>query len=580
MIQFAVLKKLWQYTSPYKGLITLALLSAIISTVLSLWMPVLIGQSIDNITDADHVNFAAIGPLLLLLAATILGMGVFQWAVRVCSNLLALQATRSIRIDVFDRLNRTTLRMIDGTPHGDIMETVVTDIEQISEGLLQGVSQLLIGSMTIVGTLVFMLSIHPRMALLVIVLTPISLIVSGLIGKWSHKQFKRQSEIRGALGGYIQEMMQGQRLIQAFGYQKRAQSRFEQMNAELYDCGVKAQFYAALANPATRFVNGLIYAAVAILGALKVITGGLSVGTLSSFLLYANQYNKPFHEITSILNQLQAAFASAQRVFCLLDLPFEEDNPMAHPLSPSACTGEVSLHQVDFSYHPSTPMIQHLNLRAEPGQRIAIVGTTGSGKTTLINLLMRFYDVDNGQIRVSNQPIRTVMRDSLRRCFGMVLQETWLFSGTIRDNIAYGRPDATDAEIYAAAKQAHAHSFIQKLELGYDTILSHSGEGLSQGQKQLLCIARVMLSRPKIFILDEATSSIDTRTELKISQAFAQMTAGHTSFIVAHRLSTIQTADLIVVMHQGEIVEQGTHPQLLAKHSFYHKLYNSQFDPS
>lgn len=572
----SVLKNLLAFVRPYRGYLIVSLFSAVISIALTLLGPVLVGDAIDFIVDQHHVDFPSIARILMILCVSI-GVGaIFQWILTLCTNKVAYCTVRDIRIQAFEKINVAPLRYIDGNAHGDLINRLVNDIDFIADGLLQGLTQLFTGVVTIVGTLLFMLSVNPWITIVVVLVTPLSLFVASFIAKRSHKMFQEQSKTQGELGGYIEEMLGNQKVVKTFSHEAEAQKEFEGINGRLYQCGQKAQFYSSLSNPSTRFVNGVVYAAVGIIGAIAAIRGSLSVGQLSCFLTYANQYTKPFNEVTGVITQLQMAFASAQRVFKVLDEPSEQ------PDAPDAITfqhvkGKVDIQDVSFSYDTSRKLIEHFHLHVQPGQRIAIVGPTGCGKTTLINLLMRFYDVNRGKILVDDVPISQVTRDSLRHQYGMVLQETWLYSATVRENIAYGRPDATLEEVIAAAKAAHAHSFIKRLPKGYDTVISEDGGNISQGQKQLLCIARVMLYDPPMLILDEATSSIDTRTEIRIQKAFTKMMEGRTSFIVAHRLSTIKEADCIVVMNNGNIVEQGTHQELLEKKGFYANLYNSQF---
>ena len=571
-----VIKRLLGFLKPYGGYLIAALVSAVLNVTLTLLAPVLIGDGVDRIIGKGQVDFKGLAPILLWLGFAILFAALFQWIMTLCTNIVTHRTVRDLRIAVFHKLNRVPLKTIDSNSHGDLISRVVNDIDQVSDGLLQGFSQLFTGVITIVGTLVFMLSINWVIALVVVLVTPLSLFVASFIAKRSYNMFREQSTVRGELGGYVEEMVGNQKIVKTFRYEERAQQHFEQVNARLYDCGVKAQFYSSLTNPCTRFVNGVVYAAVGIIGAVSAISGRLTVGQLSCFLSYANQYTKPFNEISGVVTELQSAFASAKRVFDVLD---EEDEPAEAPNAVQVrdCQGFVQLSDVAFSYRKGVPLIQGLNLTAKPGQKIAIVGPTGCGKTTIINLLMRFYDIQQGRIEVDGTDIRQMTRQSLRSLYGMVLQDTWLFSGTVRDNIAYGKPDATDDEVVAAAKAAHAHSFIKRLEKGYDTLVAEDGGNLSQGQKQLLSIARVMLIDPPMLILDEATSSIDTRTEIRIQKAFNKMMEGRTSFIVAHRLSTIREADVILVMKDGSIIEQGRHEELLSKNGFYANLYNSQF---
>ena len=571
-----ILKRVLGFSRPYIGYLVLALISAVLSVGMTLYAPILIGRGIDQIIGPGNVDFKAILADIAWLAGTVAVGALFQWLLAQCTNILAYRTVRDLRVSVFDKLERVPLKYIDSNAHGDLISRVVNDIDQVSDGLLQGFTQLFTGVVTILGTLGFMLSVSPWIALVVVVLTPLSLFVSAFIAKRSYQKFREQSETRGELSGYAEELVGGQRIVKAFGYEQRAQETFEEINARLYDCGVKAQFYSSLTNPCTRFVNAMVYAAVGVCGAIAALRGGLTIGQLSAFLQYANQYTKPFNEISGVVTELQTAIACAGRVFEVLDSPDETPDP-ADAVVMAESKGQVNLHDVSFSYHPGKRFIEALNLYANPGQRIAIVGPTGCGKTTIINLLMRFYDVDAGEILVDDVDIRHITRASLRGQFGMVLQDTWLFAGTVRENIAYGRPDATQEQVAAAAKAAHAHSFIKRLAQGYDTVLAEDGGNLSQGQRQLLSIARVMLTDPPMLILDEATSSIDTRTEIYVQRAFTRMMEGRTCFIVAHRLSTIREADCILVMRDGKIIEQGTHESLLRKEGYYAQLYNSQF---
>lgn len=579
-MRMALLKRILRYSKPYAGFLIAAVLSALISVSLTLYVPIIIGDAITTIVTTGQVDFAAMLPLLIRLGIVAAVAALFQWLMNYCTNRLTYHTIKDIRDDMFEKLQTAPLRYIDSTAHGDLISRMVNDIDQISDGLLQGFTQLFTGVVTILGTILFMLSINIPIAIVVVLVTPLSLFVASFIARRSFHMFREQAAIKGELGGYVEEMIGGVSVVKAFGYNERAQAHFEEVNGRLYDCGVKAQFYSSLTNPCTRFVNGVVYAAVGITGALAIIHwGALSIGGLVAFLQYANQYTKPFNEISGVITELQTALASAKRVFTVLDEPSEEpDAPDAQTLT--SCGGNVSLQHVFFSYTPEQKLIEDLNLSAKSGQRIAIVGPTGCGKTTIINLLMRFYDVDAGSIQVDGAEIRDLTRDSLRSQYGMVLQDTWLFAGTIRENIAYGKEDATDEEIIRAAKLAHAHGFIKRLPEGYDTRISEDGGNISAGQKQLLCIARIMLLQPPMLILDEATSSIDTRTELKIQQAFQTMMEGRTSFIVAHRLSTIKEADCILVMNAGKIIEMGRHEELLKRGGFYAKLYNSQFAPA
>lgn len=570
----ALLGRLLSYTKTSIPYLILALASAVASVGMTLWAPVLIGQAIDFIVTQGRVDFASVARILIILAVSIAIGALFQWLLAYATNKVAYRTVNDMRTDVFARLSRVPLSYIDSQPHGDLITRVTVDIDQVSTGLLQGFTQLFTGVITILGTLLFMLSVNRGITAVVVLVTPLSLFVAAFIARKSSGTFRKQSAERGELGALVEEMIGNQKVVKAFSYEKRAQEKFEEINSRLYKSGVKSQFASSLTNPSTRFVNGIVYALVGVTGAVSAVSGRLSVGQLSCFLTYANQYTKPFNEITGVLTELQSAFASAARVFEVMDA---EPEPSDNGLMELDSGGAVSVRSVNFSYLPEKPLIEDFNLKVAPGQRVAIVGPTGCGKTTLINLLMRFYDVDSGEICVNGCDIRTVTRSSLRAQYGMVLQDTWLFSGTVRENIAYGRPDASEEEIIAAAKQAHTHSFIKRLPEGYDTVLAEDGGNISQGQKQLLCIARVMLTQPDMLILDEATSSIDTRTEIRIQQAFQHMMEGRTSFIVAHRLSTIREADTILVMDQGHIIEQGTHNELLQKGGFYANLYNSQF---
>lgn len=574
-----ILGRLLKFTKPYLGYFVCSLISAVVSVSFTLYAPILIGKAIDLIVAPGKVDFNGLVPILSKLALVVLGAAIFQWCMTFCTNLITYKTVRDLRVAVFNRLERVPLKYIDSHSHGDLISRIVNDVDSVSDGLLQGFSQLFTGIITILATLGFMVLIHPTISLVVVFITPLSLFVASFIAKKSFQSFRKQSSVRGELSGYVEEMVGNQKIVKAFSYENRAQQEFEEINQRLYESGVKSQFFSSLTNPSTRFVNGVVYAAVGIIGALTVIRGGLTVGQLSSFLTYANQYTKPFNEISGVVTELQTAMASARRIFAVLDEK-EEPQDLPNLTNLDTCSGKVQIEQVSFSYSSDRKLIENLNVSANPGQRIAIVGPTGCGKTTIINLLMRFYDVNSGEIKVDNVPIRQMSRSGLRSLYGMVLQESWMFRGTVRDNIAYGKPDATDDEIIAAAKSAHAHSFIKRLPQGYDTIISEDGGNISQGQKQLLCIARVMLTKPPMLILDEATSSIDTRTELKIQDAFAKMMEGRTSFIVAHRLSTIREADLILVMKDGNIIEQGTHQELLAQNGFYSNLYNSQFAKS
>lgn len=577
MVNGGVLKRILKYTKPYIIYLILALVMAIINVSTTLYTPILIGVGVDRILGKGNVDFQGLLPILTGLGALIVTTAVSQWLMGLCTNKVSFHTAEDIRTDAFKRLQTVPLKFIDSNRHGDILSRVITDVEQISDGLLMGFTQLFAGVITILGTIGFMLTIDFKITAIVVVLTPLSLFVASFIARRTYNMFKLQSETRGELTSLVEEMISNQKVVKAFGYEKESQKKFEEINSRLQKYGLKATFFSSITNPATRFVNGVVYTSVGITGAFLAINGNISVGQLSAFLSYANQYTKPFNEISGVVTELQSAFASAKRVFDIIDQePQTPDAPNAIEIEDA--DGRVSFKDVYFSYSPGSKLIENLNLSVKPGQRIAIVGPTGSGKTTIINLLMRFYDVDSGEISVSGYPIKEIKRDNLCSLFGMVLQDTWLKTGTIRENIAYGRPDASFDEIVEAAKAAHAHGFIKRLPQGYETRVSEEGENISQGEKQLLSIARVMLTLPPMLILDEATSSIDTRTEIKIQRAFAKMMEGRTSFIVAHRLSTIREADLILVMNKGKIIEQGTHEELLEKGGFYADLYNSQFE--
>ncbi len=542
----------------------------------TLYAPILIGDAVDFIVGPNDVDFAGLMGVLQKMGIVILITAVSQWLMNHINNKITYQVVKDIRIKAFEHLEVLPLRYLDSHPSGDIISRIIADIDQFSEGLLMGFTQLFTGVLTILGTLGFMFFVNPWIALVVVCVTPVSLLVASYIAKKTYIMFQHQSETRGELTGLIDEMLGNQKVVQAFGHEEEAQERFEEINERLRQYSLRATFFSSITNPSTRFVNGLVYASVGVAGAYAAVHGLLSVGKLSSFLSYANQYTKPFNEISGVVTELQNALASAARVFALIDEePLRPEDKDA--VDVKEADGNVNLEHVYFSYNPEVSLIEDFNLKVTPGQRIAIVGPTGCGKSTVINLLMRFYDVDSGCIQVSGNDIRHMTRKSLRANYGMVLQETWLKSGTIRDNIAYGMPDATQEDIIQAAKEAHAHSFIKRMPEGYDTIISEDGGNLSQGQKQLLCIARVMLCLPPMLILDEATSSIHSRTEIRIQKAFAKMMEGRTSFIVAHRLSTIKEADVILVMRDGHIIEQGSHEKLLQQGGFYAQLYNSQF---
>ncbi|WP_024857181.1 ABC transporter ATP-binding protein [Ruminococcus albus] len=576
-VQKPVLKPLLSYARPYIGLFGISMLLAVITVATTLYAPILIGQGVDLIVGEKNVDFGALVPIIIKLCMTVSLTALSQWLMSLCTNKITFNVVRDIRRKAFAKLGRLPLSYIDSHPHGDIISRIITDIDQISDGLLMGFAQLFTGICTIIGTIVFMLTINVKISLVVILLTPLSLFVARFIAKNTFDLFRKQSIARGEMTSLVEEITGDLKTVQAFGYEDEGEARFEVCNRKLQEVSVKAIFFSSLTNPCTRFVNGLVYTSVGILGALAVFSGnGFTVGNLSSFLSYANQYTKPFNEISGVITELQSALASAGRVFELIDETEEiPDAPDAEVLT--EVDGTVDAEHVYFSYDPEVKLIEDFNLHVKAGERTAIVGPTGCGKTTMINLLMRFYDADSGSINISGKPIKNCTRDSMRSMYGMVLQETWLKTATIRDNIRYGKPDATDEEVVAAAKSAHCHGFIKRLPKGYDTVISDAFSTLSQGQKQLLCIARVMLSLPPMLILDEATSSIDTRTEIIIQRAFAKMMKGRTSFIIAHRLSTIKEAENIIVMRSGHIIEQGTHESLMAKGGFYSELYNSQF---
>ena len=572
----SVTKRLLSYITVHNKLLIISLLTAIINVFFTLLNPILIGDAIDFIIGKDNVDFQSILKIIGVLILSIILASLSQWIMTRCTNVITYKTVQALREDVFNKINKVPLKYIDSHSHGDIMSRIINDIDQISTGLIQGFSQLFTGIITILGTLGIMIAINFKIALVVVLMTPLSLFVGGFIAKHSKAMFTEQSKIRGEITGYIQEMVGNQKLVKAFSYEDNSQEKFEEINSRLYTSGVKSQFFSSLTNPCTRFVNGIVYATVGIISAISAINGNISIGKISSFLNYANQYTKPFNEISSVITELQSALASAERVFEVLD---EEDEALdkENAIDLKECNGNIEIKDVSFSYNPEVKLIENFNLSVKKGEKIAIVGPTGCGKTTLINLLMRFYNIDSGEIFISGYNINDITRKSSRAMFGMVLQETWLYSGTIKENIAYGKPDATDEEIIEAAKMAHAHEFITRLPNGYNTKISGDGNNISQGQKQLLCIARIMLTKPPMLILDEATSSIDTRTEIFIQNAFNKMMEGRTSFIVAHRLSTIKEADLILVMNKGHIIEQGTHEELIEKKGFYANLYNSQF---
>ena len=569
----ATLRRVLRYLRHYLPLLILSLLLAAVTVALTLYVPILTGEAVDRIVGPGEVDFAGVARIALTIGICVGVTSLAQWIMSVCNNRVTFCVVRDIRRDAFRRLNELPLSYIDSHAHGELVSRIIADVEQFADGLLMGFTQLFTGVLTIVGTLGFMVAIRPSIALVVVLITPVSLFVAAFVAKRTYDMFRIQSEERGAQTGLIDEMVTGARVVQAFGREQAVQARFDAINDRLERASRRAIFFSSITNPATRFVNSLVYAGVCLSGALLAVTGGFSVGNLVSFLSYANQYTKPFNEISGVVTELQNAIACAERILSLIeDTPRVQDAPDAEALTDP--DGRVTLSDVSFSYRKDRPLIEGLNLDVKRAQRVAIVGPTGCGKTTVINLLMRFYDVDGGSIRVSGRDIRSLTRRSLRDAYGMVLQETWLKRGTVRENIAFGKPDATEEEIVAAAKAAHAHGFIRRLPEGYDTVIAEDGGNLSQGQKQLLCISRVMLRLPPMLILDEATSSIDTRTERKIQDAFARLMQGRTSFIVAHRLSTIRSAD---VMRDGRIVESGTHAELLQQNGFYAELYNSQF---
>ena len=572
----SLFRRVLRLVRPYRFFIAASLLGAAISVAAQLLVPILCGDAIDAMIGMGRVDFALVAKACLAIAVSTAITAVAQWVLAACNNRIAFRVSQDLRTAAMEKLQRLPLSYLDSHPSGDLVSRIIADVDTFSDGLLMGFTQFFSGVLTIAGTLILMAVIHLGVTAVVVVLTPLSLFAAGFITRRTYRYFKTQSAIRGEQTALVEEMIQGQRVVQAFGYEEKSQAAFDEVNERLKTASIQAVFFSSLTNPVTRFVNSVVYAAVGLTGALLAMGGGISVGQLSVFLSYANQYAKPFNEISGVVTELQNAMACIQRIFDLLDEPDQiPDAPDAIKL---VSDGQVTIRDVAFSYTPDRPLLQNLSLDVRPGQRIAIVGPTGCGKTTLINLLMRFYDVDSGSISVAGHDIRTVTRSSLRRNYGMVLQDTWLRAGTIRENIAYGRPEASDEEIVAAAKAAHAHSFIRRLPQGYDTVIAEDGGSLSQGQKQLLSIARVMLCLPPMLILDEATSSIDTRTEVKIQAAFAKMMEGRTSFIVAHRLSTIREADVILVMRDGKIIEQGSHQSLLSQKGFYATLYYSQFD--
>ena len=572
----ATLNRVLHKIRPYSAFVVCSLLVAAVSVAAQLYIPILCGDAIDKMLGKGNVDLAGVLRIAVSILVVAAVAALAQWLLSVCNNRITFSVSRDLRNEALRKIQTLPLSYLDSHPSGDIVSRMVADVDTFADGLLMGFTQLFSGILTILGTLLFMLRENVPITLVVVCITPLSLVVAGFLAKRSYGYFQSQSTVRGKQTALVNEMIEGQKVVQAFGHEAESLAAFDEVNGQLQDVSLKAIFFSSLTNPATRFVNNIVYAGVGLVGALYAVRGGITIGQLSVFLSYANQYTKPFNEISGVVTELQNALACAARVFELLDA--EDQVPEAENAATLQPDGHVQLQDVSFRYLPDRPLIEGLSLDVQPGQRIAIVGPTGCGKTTLINLLMRFYDVNSGSIRVSGTDIRDVTRASLRGSYGMVLQDTWLRAGTVRENIAYGKPDATMDEVIAAAKAAHAHSFIRRLPDGYDTVIAEDGGNISQGQKQLLCIARVMLCLPPMLILDEATSSIDTRTEVRIQKAFARMMQGRTSFIVAHRLSTIREADVILVMKDGHIVEQGNHDQLLAQGGFYAKLYNSQFE--
>ena len=574
-----MIMRIWKHIRKYWFYIVCSLIFAALSVASQLYVPILTGNAIDHMIGVGKVDFVGVAAIVRVIVAATAVTAISQWIFGICNNKITYNVSRDLRNAAIGKIQRLPVSYLDAHPTGDLVSRVIADVEQFADGLLMGFTQFFTGVLTILGTLGFMLYVNVPITLVVVCVTPLSFIVAGFIAKKTYRNFHMQTEVRGGQTAFINEMIEGQKVVQAFCHEKENVDQFDEMNERLQKASLKAIFFSSITNPATRFVNNVVYAGVALVGALFAVSGGISVGQLSCFLSYANQYTKPFNEISGVVTELQNAMACASRIFELLD---EEertpDKADARVLTEEQVDGTVEISDVSFSYVPDRKLIEHFNLSVKPGERVAIVGPTGCGKTTMINLLMRFYDVDAGKICVSGTDIRDISRISLRRSYGMVLQDTWLKSGTIYENIAYGRPDATKEQVIEAAKAAHAHSFIKRLPDGYDTVISEDGGNISQGQKQLLCIARVMLCLPPMLILDEATSSIDTRTEIKIQQAFASMMKGRTSFIVAHRLSTIREADIILVMDSGKVIEQGTHEELLAEKGFYAKLYNSQYE--
>ncbi len=577
----SVVKKLIRYIKPQILYVILALLCSAVSVSFTLYIPVLVGNAIDFMIQKGEVDFSEIINILLKIGIFIVIVAVFQWLSGNFTNIISARTVKNLRSDVFKKFNSVPLSFVDSKAHGDLISRITNDVEAVGDGLTQVITQLFSGIITIIGTLIFMLSINVWIALVVVVLTPLSILVAGIIGKMCAKSFRDQQQLQGDISSYVEEIVGNQKVVKAFAYEERSRKEFEKENKKLFKIGLKAQFAGALANPCTRFVNNMVYAVTGIAGALTVVSsfmGVLSIGQLSCFLTYANQYTKPFNEVTGVLTQIQTALAAGARIFDVLeseDEPNEEDK-----LTVTDIKGDIEFNNVRFSYTPEKKLIKNFSLSVKSGQQIAIVGPTGCGKTTLINLIMRFYEIQNGDIKIDKINTRDINRNSLRRLFGMVLQDSWLFSGTIMENLRYGNPEASDEDIFKAAKLSYAHSFIRKMPNGYNTVISEGASNLSAGQKQLICIARAMALNPPMLILDEATSSIDTLTEIRVQKAFKKLMNGRTSFIVAHRLSTIKESDIILVMNDGDIIEQGTHEQLLKKGGFYTKLYNSQFSGS
>lgn len=577
---FKVLKRILKYAKPYTLSLITAIFSAFVGVTLSLFVPVIVGRGVDNIIGEGNVNFSILVKISLSLIGIILVSTIFQWLTSLATNKLSYSTIKDIRIDYFAKIGKVPLKFIDNSSRGELIGRAVNDIETVSDGLIQGFTQLFSGIVTIIGTLVFMLTINIKITLIVVILTPISFLTAAIITKLSHDSFEKQSAWRGKMTGFTEEMIGGQKVVKAFSHEEILEKEFSEINLQMKRSGIRSIFFSSMTNPTTRFVNGIIYAAVGFAGALSAIgavsfLGVITAGQLSSFLLYSNQYTKPFNEISGVITELQNAVASARRVFAVIDEPSESSDENKTVLK--ECNGTLNIENICFSYTPEKKLIENFSLDVKSGQKIAIVGPTGCGKTTIINLLLRFYDVNSGVIKLSGINTADMTRSSLRSQFGMVLQDTWLFTGTVAENIAYGKPQATREEIIQAAKAVHAHSFIKRLPKGYDTVINEEGSGLSQGQKQLISIARIMLCDPPMLILDEATSSIDIRTEQRIQRAFEKIMKGKTSFIIAHRLSTIKNADVILVMNNGNVIEQGNHQQLIAQKGFYEKLYNSQF---